>query len=790
MGLLTTYTEVALQAGFGSTTPTWTDVTGYVRNEPGISLEHWRDKEDTETQPSRCTLTLINNDGRFTPDKTGGAYYPNIRRGRPVRVRCRDMSVNGNMLSANAASFETSVADWESNTVFGTFTAATSWVRSTTRAQNGSASLLATWPTTGIGSWVDTIVSGFVIGRTYTVSAYVWVPTGSPDPNIHIAFVGNGSATSTKDAWVRISHTFVALSDTHFCGVRVASATSGQTCYVDAVQIDEGGLRTFTTTAPVHYPRFTGFADSWEVDWPAVVGGVSDCVLSASSRMTRLGRGSELRSIIEEEIDLDSPDAYYTFGDPAGSTAAKEASGGTSMTIADWDPSASGNNPAFGSAIGPPTDSLTGVTMPSAGGKYLQAILPTAVGGTETSVLLETFVNTPGGIQQDIAEIRSKTTNSDGLFLGSGVTGNQLYGRFRNGATIVELDAGSSIANAVHHVALRATNAAGTTTVKLYLDGVEIDSATTGAAIPSLTVLSAGASVGSGLGNPLGGSLFHLAMFGGAEVSATRIAAHSEAGATGFANEEADNRLARYAGYLGIPASELDLLGHVHVTHFDITGLTAIDAMRRVETTEGGVLYDALDGKLALRPRDARYGTAAAFTLSYSSGQIAGSLQPVLDDQEQVNDVTVTNIGEPVVGTGSGLSVRRVDQASIDANGYYREEVELASIDATEPEQRAGWIIYRYAEPPLRVASLPVLLNVLDSTLTAAILTAQIGARVTLTNLPSNAPSSTMDLFVEGINETITAAEHRITFRTSPGRLYDVFVLGTSLLDSDDMIAY
>lgn len=48
----------------------WTDVTDYVEGDAGVSITYGRSDGFSTVEPGRCTLTLDNRDGRFTPDNT------------------------------------------------------------------------------------------------------------------------------------------------------------------------------------------------------------------------------------------------------------------------------------------------------------------------------------------------------------------------------------------------------------------------------------------------------------------------------------------------------------------------------------------------------------------------------------------------------------------------------------------------------------------------------------------------------------------------------------------------
>lgn len=611
-----TKVEIAFNVGVTGT-PTWTDVTSKVRVDPGIDIQHWRGDEDSETQASRLSLTLMNNDGRYTPGNASGFHYPNIKRNRPIRVRS---------------------------------------------THNG-----------------------------------------------------------------------------------------------------------------VTYDRFTGYVDDWVVDWPATVGTISDCAVTASSRMSRLGRGTELRSLIEEEAGADNSLGHYTLGEPEGSTRVSDSTGRNTEPLAL---AGTGAPVTFGTAIGPGTDGLTAGTFP--GGKYLTGSVAPIT--TASALYLGCwFLSSTAASLNDIVFASLSTSATGGrnkLRLSVRTTG-QVRASFvpDSGGTQFVETAGSLTDGATHHVL--AVFVAGSN-LRLYVDGVLVD--TTASTLAGETATVDGLTVGGTLDTtaiyePFNGTLAHV-YYGASSVSASRAADHNLAGTTGFAGETSAEWIDRLASYAGVAAADTDTTGSTQIAVFDPTGATALDVMRRVETTEGGVLFDALDGTLTLLGRDDRYAATSAFTVSYTGREIAAPPRPVLDDQRQVNDMTATN-ADGVIGYA-------IDQSSIDDDGLYRDSVELATNDPDEPLLRAGWIVSRYSEAVERISELEILLNTADNTLAAGVLSAQVGTKLLLESLPANAPASSMSLFVEGRAERITMSEDRVTLHTSPAELWDVFTIGTTALGQFD----
>lgn len=83
--------EVHIAFNAGYTTPaasrTWTDVSQYVELHDGIDIDFGRKDEQSVADANTMTLTLDNSDGRFTAGRAASPYSPNVKIGRPIRVR-------------------------------------------------------------------------------------------------------------------------------------------------------------------------------------------------------------------------------------------------------------------------------------------------------------------------------------------------------------------------------------------------------------------------------------------------------------------------------------------------------------------------------------------------------------------------------------------------------------------------------------------------------------------------------------------------------------------------------
>jgi hypothetical protein len=131
-------------------------------------------------------------------------------------------------------SFEANTTSWGGSSAGRT---TSTIARDTTTFSVGIASLKITWPT-GASSAAQYSATGLQPGKIYTISANIYVPSGSPDVFWGELFSGNVLYTA-KDAWNRVSFTFVAYGSNHWFGPAVSNPTAGQLCWIDAVMIEQ-----------------------------------------------------------------------------------------------------------------------------------------------------------------------------------------------------------------------------------------------------------------------------------------------------------------------------------------------------------------------------------------------------------------------------------------------------------------------------------------------------------------------------------------------------------------------
>ncbi len=305
------------------------------------------------------------------------------------------------------------------------------------------------------------------------------------------------------------------------------------------------------------------------------------------------------------------------------------------------------------------------------------------------------------------------------------MAGGQLKATRSNGVTTDTASTPFTPDGETHHVAV-AVYPDTLDRMVLYLDGVLMDQSLANYAAASNTL-----NVGRGNPDEFVGVIAHVAFFEEA-LSATRIAAHANAGLNGFTGETTDARAGRYAEYARIPGAEVDAeVSTITMAHIDTTDASAVDMLRLAEATEGGVLFDDRDGTLRLHSQAHRVGATPAVSLSMAGQQVEADYAPRLDRSALVNDARVTS-------TDNAVKARWVDQASVDEYGPFGVEVQTGHDDPEAAFDMALRLVQTYAEPRLRVPSLTVdVLNCgadMDD-----LLALNVGSLIEVTGLPSQA---------------------------------------------------
>lgn len=500
-------------------------------------------------------------------------------------------------------------------------------------------------------------------------------------------------------------------------------------------------IRLQETINGTTYPRFTGYVKSVPVEWPAVVSSFATVRLSATDAQARAERWT-LKSMLEEEILLRSPERYYTLSEPDGSTSAGDSSGNQAapLTLAG-----SGAAVAFGQGTGP-TDGLSAVQF--TGGQYLSDGVNTVSTNPTVFTLFAAFATT---------STSGFVVRWRGIAISLDVSGHATGAGPNIITSSIPVNDGNT-----HEVMLVGDG----TTTTMYVDGV---AAGTGA-----TVAQA-ASDELKVGDGFIGTVSHVATY---TTALSAFEASQIFAVVKGATETVHNRMQRFVGYGGIQVTQIGLaddpfgFGPGHPVSAQATsGKSLWDAMQEVATAEGGILYGGNDGAFVFQGREWSYGKNAP-DLILDSQYVTPDVVPVTDDQQIVNYVDVT-----AAGTGAATLVQDVDSQT--AHGRYPASYDYIVPTDAEAIDRATWTITKLAEPNPRYGTLTINLYKMTPSLAATVVNAIApDCWLRVTSMASQNPDgTTTDVMVQGWREEASATTWTLTCNVVSRSLYTALIL-------------
>jgi len=233
----------------------------------------------------------------------------------------------------------------------------------------------------------------------------------------------------------------------------------------------------------------------------------------------------------------------------------------------------------------------------------------------------------------------------------------------------------------------------------------------------------------------------------------------------GFAGEHAIARITRLCAEEGIRFQVTGWVWNMGSAAVGIQGTgTFLDVLREAEKADGGVLHEQGFG-LGYQPQIARYNALVGMTLDFDNDEVAEPPEPTDDDQTLHNSWTITRDG--------GSSATVTNETSIASDGRFESSETLKLYNDSQPLQVASWRVHHHTNPEYRWPSIS--LNFAASPeLIEQWTQLPFGARIQVSNPPSQALTDPVDAFIEGKTEFFRPDFWATAMNTTPALPYEV----------------
>jgi hypothetical protein len=629
---------------------------------------------------------------------------------------------------------------------------------------------------------VQTVVTGLVAAQQYTASAYVWVPAGARPASLSVVGISAGAASTVNGDWQRITYTFTATATSHTLQVVPSGYPQyGKQLWVDGVQVQEGASATGWSAldAGQLHTRFWGLVSQWPVRF---VGLNSKVTITASDVLSVLSRADEqMRPMLINEVLLWGPNAYYPMDEDSSATSAGDASGLTGPQSLAIVQSGAGGTIAFGAGTAPLGLSGAPLFTPASAsaGKYLRASLGDSANGasfTEEMVIEAWFSTSTAG--RNILSVHSADKSTYLIIYLASATGYLTIESKTPGvaAQTATFNATSLADGQLHHVLF--SGAGGS----VYLDGAITSPTGSVLDMTDIATLTVGASQNGS--NLWSGSISSVAVYFDSSIPLVDLADHYECGTTGHAGETADERAFRLVSYTGLGFADVGTFS-TGIAEQAALGSTCLTHLQDVERTESGKLYASRSNPtVVLQGRSVRYNPASALSIVYADYE-PDDFTLGYDTQKVANTLTLTRPG--------GATQRMVHAVSKAARGPIGRTVDTLCTTDLIVTDLGNWLLQRYATPSLELRGIRIEAYTMGLGIYRTLMAVDISTVITVTTMPSQAPSSSMSATVEGWSEDISINQHRLQFHTSKPVTDNVWVLDDaaySVLGSTTRLAY
>lgn len=809
---------------------TWTNITSDVRSDDQVRITRGRSEWGQQVDAGRCSFSLENTTGKYSPRNPEGTYYGQIGRNTPVRVSVETGSValdlpgeSGDYISTPDAAalditgdidirFDATLNNWilpdypssgqtdfhRTELIGKSASGQVSWILyvrlsklylvwSTNGSTLSAAASTVDLPLTTSGRLavratldVDNGASGHDV-KFYTSDSIsgTWTQLGSTVTGSGTTSIFSGTAALRIGSVPDVSYD-EAIGLVHGAEVRsgiggsavanpdFTAQSSGTTSFADSAG------RTWTVAGNASITnrkvRFVGEVASWTPRWDT---GGFDVVteVEAVGVMRRLGQGAvPVKSPMRRELT---------------------STGRSSLVAAYWPMEDGESATSFGSAIdGHPSFKITGSVTPAAYSDWVgsDAVPTVGTGSMKVTVPSFTLDGTNPAVQLGFfCKVPAAGVTSTQRLFSMGMTGlTATWSVYVNTSGNLDVRAYDQDGTQTHASGFGSDSVNG-------LEKYVIMQLTTPIATSItyiLTVMDVSASMTTAVpdDNP---STFQITDTINATTRGTLSAIRfGEDGAmnstaigqvyVGNATTSSNGLAAPVVGWNAEEApSRAARLGEEEDIHSYPTGpgdeqmgvqarSTVLELMQAAESVDSGILAEQRN-ILGIRyvTRASLYSQPVAFTMDYEgTNGLVAPLDPVDDDQSVTNDVTVARDGGASARTT--LSTGALSTlAPPNGIGVYDTSYTLNLLSDSQPPLHAGWQLHIGTWDETRFPQVTVNLANATSSIENAT-KVDTGSRIQITNPPVWLPPDTLDMMVQGYSEVMDQYTWSITYNCTP----------------------
>lgn len=809
----------------------WVDVTSDVYTRDGISIVRGARDETSRAEPSRCTLTLNNRSGNYSPRNPVGAYYGSIGRNTPIRVAIGkdndtfSRTVNNGWGSTNQGnaystiSFGGTIAASDFNVAAGKGTHSVPSAINGTRIAYlptpiyGDVDITVTVSLTVPSVTGDWLGPGGIILRGFDGNNYAQAFIGIDNTDQHIILgvydkIGglffdraNGNIDSglvySPSQPMRIRAQIegalirAKVWQPNLTGEPYEWTIFGGSSYETGgwVGIESDTFSGNTNTSPVTFtyddlviriPRYAGEVSYWPQRWDT--SGLDVFVpIEASGIKRRLGQGTAPvnSAMFTQIMSLEgaaTPVAYWPCEDGSSATQLAPAIGTYPMFVrgttkfADFDEFAC-SQPIPTLNVGTWQGKVP--TYTATGSVNLRFILHVSSSEPEDDFPIAQLFTSGNAPQY---EVKYHT----GGFLGYEVwsPGGQLF----DSGPLAFFNAGETLIDTQWLISFTATQSG--SNVNLDLQALKVGATTGSEWVDTVTGRTLGIAT-SVVIDPFQKmrdvSVGHIHVRTQStldtQIFDESFGFNAFSGPPEIGGETAGNRMFSLA-----QDEEIPFIWHGSLDETPLVGaqrpLPVLTLIEESADVDMGILHETR-GELALhyRTRKHLYNQAAALTLNYAAGHVAPPLEPVDDDQQTRNDIIAkrTNGSSFELFLSAGrLSVTDPWQGGV---GQYTDQITINVDFDTQLPDVAGWRLLLGTVDEARYPTITINLanpNVVAAGLDNAAMSVDVGDRIQVNNLFAALTPDPVSQIVRGYAETLGPFEHTISYVCAPASPYEV----------------